>query len=402
MGLKPMNCPGHCLIFAHRAASYRDLPMRLADFSTLHRNEASGALGGLMRLRRFAQDDAHIFCAEEHIEAEVAGCLRFVAHVYALFGFSFRTKLSTRPAAFVGTLETWDRAEVALRAALRAFLEDGARKRAAAGGSGAEAADAAARRVAVEVDAGGGSFYGPKVDVFVRDALGREHQCATVQLDFQLPARFGLRFKGAGNEERVPVLIHRAILGSIERMMGVLIEHTAGKWPFWLSPRQVIVCPVAERHVALARSVADALVRRPAALPAALGASAAEAAGTAGGGTSSSDLVADTGLFVDVDDSARTVSKKVREAQVAAFNLIVVVGDAEAASGGLAMRFRDAATLAAFERARVSLGHAGSAAPAAPVSAPAPAAAFWSSPLVELGSVAELRAICERLMIGRF
>jgi threonyl-tRNA synthetase len=175
--------------------------------------------------------------------------------MYRLFGFRFRAKLSTRPPHFVGDAATWDAAEAALGAALRAFLERGG------GGAGAAAAE-------VEVDAGGGAFYGPKVDVFVRDALGREHQCATVQLDFQLPRRFGLRYRvarggaeegGEGGPTAVPVLIHRAVLGSIERMLGILAEHTAGKWPFWVSPRQVLVCTVAERHAGYAERLAAAL-----------------------------------------------------------------------------------------------------------------------------------------------
>jgi threonyl-tRNA synthetase len=275
------------------------------------------------------------------------------------------------------------------------------------GGSEAAAAAAAARRGVGEEDVGGGSFYGPKIDGFVRDALGREHQCATVQLDFQLPARFGLRFKGDRGEERQPVLIHRAVLGSLERMMGVLMEHTAGKWPFWLSPRQVVVCPVAERHAAHARAVAEALMRQEVAVAAV----AAEPAPTS---PAAAPLAEDTGLWVDVDESSRTVGKKVREAQVAAYNLIAVVGDAEVASGGLAMRFRDAATLGAFEAARASLGlglRSGAlAAAASPEAAHAPmpaavaadaAAAFWSSPLVPLESVAKLRAICRRMALLR-
>jgi threonyl-tRNA synthetase len=324
-GLKPMNCPGHCLIFAHRAVTYRDLPLRIADFSTLHRNEASGALGGLTRLRRFSQDDAHIFCTEEQIESEVLGCLDFVAAVYRLFGFSFRAVLATRPEKFVGDIATWVRAETALSAALRVFLAAGKE---------------------LTVDEGGGAFYGPKVDVFVKDALGREHQCATVQLDFQLPRRFNLSYRGVGEiigegtttlvgETRTiteghasgvrhtPVMIHRAILGSLERMMGILIEHTGGKWPFWLSPRQVLVLTVADRHAVYATRVAERLRwgRR------------------------------DTGLWVDVDSSTRTVAKKVREAQVEAHNVIVVVGDAEEAGDTVAVRFRDSAVEEDFFKA---------------------------------------------------
>ena len=368
-GLKPMNCPGHCLIFAHRAVTYRDLPLRIADFSTLHRNEASGALGGLTRLRRFSQDDAHIFCTEEQIESEVLGCLDFVAAVYRLFGFSFRAVLATRPEKFVGDIATWVRAETALSAALRVFLAAGKE---------------------LTVDEGGGAFYGPKVDVFVKDALGREHQCATVQLDFQLPRRFNLSYRGVGETavgegtnvvgditeghasgvRHTPVMIHRAILGSLERMMGILIEHTGGKWPFWLSPRQVLVMTVADRHTVYATKVAERLRwgRR------------------------------DTGLWVDVDSSTRTVAKKVREAQVEAHNVIVVVGDAEEASETVAVRFRDSAVEEDFFKAweeinkeGVKRGGGGKGGGGGGV---------YVSPLVNM-SVDELRNVCEEMRAVR-
>jgi threonyl-tRNA synthetase len=384
-GLKPMNCPAHCLIFANRLVTQRELPLRFADFSALHRNEASGALGGLTRLRRFAQDDAHVFCTEAQVAGEVGACLDFVAAMYRLFGFTFRAKLSTRPPHFVGDAATWDAAEAALGAALRAFLERGG------GGAGAAAAE-------VEVDAGGGAFYGPKVDVFVRDALGREHQCATVQLDFQLPRRFGLRYRvarggaeegGEGGPTAVPVLIHRAVLGSIERMLGILAEHTAGKWPFWVSPRQVLVCTVAERHAGYAERLAAAL-RFPA-------------------------PHRDTGLWVEVDASARTVGKKVREGQRDAHNLLLVVGDAEEAAGAAAVRFRDAATLAAFgdawarvdapaARAAGAGGWRAAADAAAEAGAAVKAggadAAVFEGPVVTLGADA-LRDVCVLLQAER-
>lgn len=323
--------------------SYRDLPMRLADFSPLHRNEATGALGGLTRLRRFAQDDAHIFCAPEQVEAEVAGCLDFVAAVYGVFGFRFRAVLSTRPPVFVGAAEGWARAEAALARSLAAFL-------------GAGAAPAA-------VAAGGGAFYGPKIDIFVEDALRREHQCATVQLDFNLPARFGLAYTDAAGGAAAPVLIHRAILGSVERMLGVLAEHTGGRWPFWLSPRQVLIASVSERNAAAAHAAAAALA------PPAAGAAA---------------------LFVDVDASPRTVAKKVREAQTAQYNIVAVVGDVEQAAGTLALRFRDAATYADFAvAARAALGADCPPLPAAP---PPPA-----PPPVVMLPVEHARAACEAL-----
>jgi threonyl-tRNA synthetase len=390
--------------------SYRELPVRLADFSALHRNEATGALGGLTRLRKFQQDDAHIFCAREHIEAEVHGCLDFVAAVYRLFGFSFRLVLSTRPAAHVGDGATWDHAEAALGGALASFLAahpahaggGGGGGEAAAGGGGtrlppnlaalvscvpaasppAAAADpdasatttttttttttAPPRGRGYDVDAGGGAFYGPKIDVFVRDALGREHQCATVQLDFQLPARFGLEFTDVERRRAPPVIIHRAILGSVERMFGILAEHTGGRWPFWLSPRQLLLCPVAERHNAYAEAAAAAL--------------------RAGGGQEGAGASA---LHVEVDASARTVAKRVREAQVAQWNVVGVVGDAEAATGTVALRFRDAATWAEFAAA------AGEAVGGADGEG---GAGSGMLPLVTL-PLAALRDVCARLAV---
>lgn len=427
-GLKPMNCPGHCLIFAHRQYSYRELPVRLSDFSSLHRNEASGALGGLTRLRRFAQDDAHIFCGEEHIEAEVAGCLDFVSHIYGMFGFGFRMKLSTRPEKYVGDVATWDRAEAALGGALKSFLAsrqaNGSSEKDSSSISNVRSAD----DITLDIDEGGGAFYGPKVDVFVRDAIGREHQCATVQLDFQLPRRFGLSYKTAGGTEATPVIIHRAILGSLERMMGILIEHTAGRWPFFLSPRQILVCPVSERHVGYANRVAQELkfFRDQQRLPSD-GGSAPVISDTEEGPPSSEIAMADTGLWVEIDDSNRTVSKKVREGQVARFNLIAVVGDGEEGAGTVALRCRDATTYHSLIKAwatldaeaaaqapklpTASVDEAGSASKQTaaakgkkvPNNAPAgddatsAAASNFNSPLVTM-SVPQLRSVCARMM----
>ena len=368
-GLKPMNCPGHCLIFKHEARTGRSLPIRLADFSALHRNEASGALGGLTRLRRFQQDDAHIFCRPDQVQAEVRGCLDFVAYVYRLLGFAFRVKLSTRPERFVGDVETWNTAEAALRTALERFSADPAAVSAASGGG------AAAGSAPVEVDVGGGAFYGPKVDVFVRDAIGREHQCATVQLDFQLPARFELEFAASGGASEQqpsrPVIIHRAILGSLERMMAILIEHTGGRWPFWLSPRQVLVCSVAERHAAYAQRVAEALsvplvaaAATPVLAPPPLEGAAAAASGAPSPCPSPPtfhDDREDSGLWVDVDASDRTVPRKVRDGQAEQYNLILVVGDAEATAGTATVRFRDEASWAAFSAAAAAVPDAAAA-----------------------------------------
>uniref|UniRef100_A0A8D2L0V3 threonine--tRNA ligase n=1 Tax=Varanus komodoensis TaxID=61221 RepID=A0A8D2L0V3_VARKO len=219
--LKPMNCPGHCLMFSHRPRSWREMPLRLADFGVLHRNELSGTLGGLTRVRRFQQDDAHIFCTMEQIEEEMKGCLNFLQAVYAVFGFTFQLHLSTRPENFLGEKELWDHAEKQLQNSLDSFGEPW------------------------KLNAGDGAFYGPKIDIKIRDAIGRYHQCATIQLDFQLPIRFNLTYVGKdGDDKKRPVIIHRAILGSVERMIAILAENYGGKWPFWLSPQQIMVIPV--------------------------------------------------------------------------------------------------------------------------------------------------------------
>ena len=304
--MKPMNCPGHCLMFRERVRSYRELPMRYADFGVLHRNELSGALSGLTRVRRFQQDDAHIFCRPEQIQEEVLGFLRLMDSVYTTFGLSYEANLSTRPEGFLGEIALWDRAEAALTAALNAFGKPWA------------------------LNPGDGAFYGPKIDITVFDALRRKFQCATVQLDFQLPIRFNLMYvsdKGAasassapapeagaeastdlGMRER-PVIIHRACLGSVERMLGILTEHFAGKWPFWLSPRQVMVVPVGSAFAPYASEVRAALRK--------------------------------VRLHVDVDASDRKMQKKVREAQLEQYNYILVVGAEEVESRTVNVRSRD-------------------------------------------------------------
>lgn len=285
-GLKPMNCPGHCLMFEHRVRSYRELPLRLADFGVLHRNELSGALTGLTRVRRFQQDDAHIFCRESQIKDEVKGVLEFISYVYKIFGFTFELELSTRPEKYLGEIKTWDRAESALKDA----LEESGRS--------------------WQINEGDGAFYGPKIDIGVFDALKRKFQCATLQLDFQLPERFKLSYSAEdeGKTER-PVMIHRAILGSVERMLAILLEHYKGKWPFWLSPRQSIVCPVSEKSQLYASQVHS--------------------------------QIHGAGFYVDIDASDRKIQKKVREAQLAQYNYILVVGEEEAKTGQVSVRIRD-------------------------------------------------------------
>ncbi|XP_018563321.1 threonine--tRNA ligase, cytoplasmic isoform X1 [Anoplophora glabripennis] len=284
--LKPMNCPGHCLIFDNRIRSWRELPLRLADFGVLHRNELSGALTGLTRVRRFQQDDAHIFCAPEQIRQEISSCLDFLKHVYSIFGFTFNLVLSTRPEKYLGDIEIWNDAEKALAGSLDAFGEPW------------------------KLNPGDGAFYGPKIDITIQDALKRFHQCATIQLDFQLPIRFNLSYVSESGDKKRPVIIHRAVLGSVERMIAILTESYAGKWPFWLSPRQVMIIPVGPSYDDYAESVKQKLF--------------------------------DAGFMAEVDtDAGDTMNKKIRNAQLAQFNFILVVGDKERSANTVNVRTRD-------------------------------------------------------------
>lgn len=358
-GMKPMNCPGHCLMFKQLNVSYRSLPVRLADFGVLHRNEISGSLSGLTRVRRFQQDDSHIFCSMEHIKQEVLNTLNFLFYVYNLFGFKYELFLSTRPKKFIGQISTWNLAEQHLKDALYAA------------------------NVQWKINEGDGAFYGPKIDILVKDSLNRTHQCGTIQLDFQLPVRFNLQYKNKEyvtnneknekneknhdnddnvhnnnnypinhddlhnnekkefkdsqnhnedkehnnihdnhslkpniNEEGLlkkgferPIIIHRAILGSVERFVAILIEHTAGKLPFWLSPRQAIVLPIGDKYNDYANYVYETLHNN---------------------------------MFdVDLDTSVNTLNKKIREAQLKQFNYILVVGEKELTTNTVTLRDRD-------------------------------------------------------------
>ena len=283
-GLKAMNCPGHMLIFASQVRSYRELPLRIADQGVLHRQEASGVLSGLTRVRQFAQDDAHCFVAEDQIGAEVERLLSLVDGVYTDFGLRYTTELSTRPEKYLGEEATWDRAEAQLRQAL----------------------EAAGRPFAVSE--GEGNFYGPKIDFHVMDAIGRKWQCATIQLDYQLPQRFNLKYVGADNAEHRPVVIHRAIFGSFERFVALLIEHYAGAFPLWLAPVQAVVLPIADRHAEYGESVRQQL--------------------------------AAAGLRAELDARQEKIGYKIREAQLAKVPYMLVAGDREAASGAVAVRAR--------------------------------------------------------------
>ena len=284
-GLKPMNCPGHMLVFASQVRSYRDLPLRFYDRSVLHRSEASGVLSGLTRVRQFSQDDAHCFISEDQIAQEVERLLRLVQQVYADFNLQYEVKLSTRPPEqFLGQVATWDHAEAELRKAL----------------------DAAGQTYTIAE--GEGAFYGPKVDFDVMDAIGRKWQCATIQLDYQLPQRFNLKYIGPDNAEHCPVVIHRAIFGSFERFIALLIENYAGAFPLWIAPLQVVALPIADRHVDYAASVCRRL----------------EAAG----------------FRAKFDARQETIGYKIREAQLQKVPYMLVTGDREAANGSVSVRSR--------------------------------------------------------------
>jgi threonyl-tRNA synthetase len=284
-GVKPMNCPSHCLLFSEGRHSYRDLPMRIADFGRLHRYEPSGATAGLTRVRTFAQDDAHIFCTPEQVADEVASVVRMIMECYELCGFgNVKIFLSTRPADRAGDDSLWDRAEAALEAALLATGHE------------------------FTLAPGEGAFYGPKIDFIVEDALKREHQLGTCQLDYVLPERFDLRFIDAHDQEQRPVMIHRAMLGSIERFLGILIEHTGAAFPLWLAPEQVRVLSITERTAAYAEEVRDRLV--------------------------------EDGFRAEADVRNEKIGAKIRQAQLDKTPYMLVVGDREAEAGTVAVRSR--------------------------------------------------------------
>ncbi|PWN90114.1 threonyl-tRNA synthetase [Acaromyces ingoldii] len=321
-GLKPMNCPGHCLVFASQGEhSYRDLPIRYAEFSPLHRNESSGSLSGLTRVRRFHQDDAHVFCRPDQVEGEISSMLKMLADAYTTFGFgsAFELVLSTRPAAFIGSVEEWKRAEDGLERAL----------------------DASGHTW--QLNEGDGAFYGPKIDVRLVDALGKKHQTATIQLDFQLPRRFELSYSDDKGARQTPVLIHRAILGSVERFMAILMEHTRGNWPFWMSPRQAVVLPVSPQNAEGQMRYAEAVKKRLA-----LGRSE---------DNNSSSRPAHV-FHVDVDASEETLAKRVRRAESSRYNFILVVGDDEVSNGTVNVRARPSTATAAYVNAVADQGQA--------------------------------------------
>lgn len=282
-GWKPMNCPSHCRIFDHTSRSWRDLPLRFADFGVLHRNEASGALTGLTRVRRFQQDDAHLFCAPEQIEQEIANSIDFMRTVYDNFDFSFSLCLSTRPESYMGELSLWDNAETSLKRVLE--------------NTGLE----------WSMNEGDGAFYGPKIDITIKDSTGKAHQCATIQLDFQLPIRFDLKYVKPDSSFGRPIIVHRAIFGSIERFIAILCENFAGHWPFWLSPLQAMIIPVNESLNDYALKIEDKLICE--------------------------------GFMAECElDAGLTLNKKVRNAEVSKYNFILVVGKKEAEAESVTVR----------------------------------------------------------------
>jgi threonyl-tRNA synthetase len=282
MGVKPMNCPGHAHLFKSQRHSYRDLPVRYSEPGLLHRNEPSGVLHGLLRVRHFAQDDAHIFCTEEQVGEEVKGCLEMAFATYGLFDFDVRLELSTRPEQRIGSDEMWDKAEGELENALDAI--------------GLE----------YERNPGDGAFYGPKVDMHMTDSLGRSWQLGTVQLDYSMPERFELTYTGADNKEHRPVMIHRAAFGSYERFIGIMIEHYGGEFPLWLAPVQAIVLPISDPFNEYGRSVRDTLQK--------------------------------AGLRVELDDRGESIGRKIREAELRKIRNMLIVGEREAAEGKVAVR----------------------------------------------------------------
>jgi threonyl-tRNA synthetase len=290
--LKPMNCPFHIMVYKSRPRSYRDLPLRFAELGTVYRFERSGVLHGLMRVRGFTQDDAHLFCRPDQLQHEITNVLDFVTTILTTFGFpEYDVYLSTRPEKYVGALERWDLATSALEGALRA------------------------KGLPYQIDPGEGVFYGPKIDIKIKDVLRRSWQCATIQVDFNFPDRFGLHYTGEDDKDHQPIMIHRALLGSLERFLGVLIEHYGGAFPTWLAPTQAIVLPIADRVHPYGREVLAALSAR--------------------------------GIRAELDARNEKIGLKIREAQLAKIPYMLVVGDREAAAGTVSVRRRDGQELPA-------------------------------------------------------
>ncbi len=284
--LKPMNCPSHCLIYRQKLWSYKELPLRIADFAPLHRNELSGTLSGLTRVRKFSQDDAHIFIAEEQLEQEMDNLLDFEKFVYnETFQLNYSMTLGTRPEKFMGNPKLWDKAEKILENILKK------------------------KKIPYKIAEKDGTFYGPKIDLRAKDSLNREWQLATIQLDFQLPLRFELSYEAKDGKKHIPIMIHRAILGSIERFMALIIEHYAGKFPVWLSPTQVVIMTIADRHINYAKKLIEEMKTKE--------------------------------IRVELDNRTESIAKKVHDNQLMKIPYIITIGDKEINSNELAIRTRD-------------------------------------------------------------
>ena len=291
--MKPMNCPFHIMVYKSALRSYRELPIRYGELGTVYRYERSGVLHGLMRVRGFTQDDAHIFCRPEQVEDEVLGVLDLTFELLGQFGFTdYQISLSTRPEKYVGDVESWDHATQSLARALES------------------------RAIPYDLDDGGGAFYGPKIDIKIKDALNREWQCTTVQFDFNLPERFDLTFQGSDGGHHRPYMVHRAIMGSLERFLGILLEHYGGAFPLWLAPLQGTVIPIADRHIDYANGVRDTLTGK--------------------------------GFRVDVDSRGERMNQKIRTAQLQKVPFMMVVGDREAENGTVSVRLRSEENLGAM------------------------------------------------------
>ena len=282
--IKPMNCPGGMLVYKTKMRSYKDLPLRMGELGLVHRHELSGALHGLMRVRCFTQDDAHIFMTKEQIKDEIKGVVRLIDKVYKTFGFEYHIELSTQPEDSMGSKEDWDIATNALRDAITELGYD------------------------FEINEGDGAFYGPKLDFHLTDCIGRTWQCGTIQLDFQMPERFELEYTGADGAKHRPIMIHRVVFGSIERFIGILTEQYAGAFPLWLAPVQVQILPISENTRAYAQKVYDELIA--------------------------------AGLRCEIDNRNEKIGYKIREAQLQKIPYMLVIGDKEVQDGSVAVRNR--------------------------------------------------------------
>ena len=288
--LKPMNCPFHIMIYKSSLHSYRELPLRIGELGTVYRYERSGVMHGLMRVRGFTQDDAHIFCMPDQVESEVGGVLDLTFEILRAFGFTdYQISLSTKPEKYVGELSLWDHATSSLESALQS------------------------RGLDHDIDEGGGAFYGPKIDIKIKDALCREWQCSTVQFDFNLPERFDLTFQDSDGERRRPYMVHRAILGSLERFFGVLIEHYAGAFPLWLAPNQATIIPIADRHSDYCEIIRESL--------------------------------SNSGFRVEIDNRGERMNQKIRQAQMQKVPYMLVIGDREQENQMISVRSRESGDL---------------------------------------------------------